>query len=372
MRLGVHGWRIHGQRTGVGRYLLNVVRHWGPEAVAGRFQEVTFYTPRPVDRSEVPLPANVKEVILRPALPMVVWENLRLGPVADDDVLFCPSFSRPIVVRGRAVVAIFDAVSKLYPELFPPSVRAFYNHLYGWSARHATLVLAGSEASRQDVSRAWGVPLSRIRAVHLAPAAVFQPVTDRGAVEAARSARLGGSDPFFLFVGKLSGRRSLPPLLEAFGELKRRTSVPHQLLLVGLNPHGLDLRRAIATAGVEAAVRYCGYVSDEELNLLYNGADAMVMPSVYETLSLPVMEAQAAGAPVVCIDTAGMREVTGGAAIMLPRLEVGALFEAMAELARSAERRAELSQAGIANARRFSWPRCAAHTLDVLDEAARL
>lgn len=369
LRLGINGWRIHGQRTGVGRYLLNVVRHWTRDAVGDRFSDVTLYTARPIDRREVPLPDNVREVVLRSDHPMLVWENLRLAPAASDDVLFCPSYSRPLRARGRTVVATADAVSVLHPELFPPAVRVFYNPLYGWSARHATRVVAATEASRQDIARGWHVPLQKIRAVPLAPAEMFRPLHDPAAVAQARGRHLGGDDPFFLFVGKLSGRRSLPPLLEAFAELKRTRS-PHKLLLVGLNPRQIDLARLTAELGVADQVKHAGYVTDGELAALYNAAEAFVMPSVYETVSLPVMEAQAAGTPVICIDTPGMREVTGGAALFVPRLAKEPLVAAMAALASDPERRRRLAAEGLVNARRYSWQRCAAETLEVLHEAA--
>lgn len=370
LRLGINGWRIHGQRTGVGRYLLNVVRHWTREAVGDRFAEVTIYTARPLDRAEVPLPDNVREVVLRSDRPMLVWENLLLGPAATDDVLFCPSYSRPLRARGRTVVATADAVSVLHPELFPPAVRVFYNPLYGWSARHATRVVAATEASRQDIGRGWGVPLEKIRAVPLAPAEVFRPIDDRATVAQARARHVGADAPFFLFVGKLSGRRSLPPLLEAFAQLKRAGS-PHKLLLVGLNPRQVDLARLTSGLGVQEDVKHAGYVTDAELAALYNAAEAFVMPSVYETVSLPVMEAQASGTPVICIDTPGMREVTGAAALLVPRLEKQPLAEAMATLAGDPERRRRLAADGLVNARRYSWRRCAAETLEILHEAAR-
>jgi glycosyltransferase involved in cell wall biosynthesis len=370
LRLGINGWRIHGQRTGVGRYLLNVVRQWTREAVGDRFAEVTIYTARPIDRAEVPLPENVREVVLRSDRPMLVWENLNLAPAADDDVLFCPSYSRPLRARGRTVVATADAVSVLHPELFPAAVRVFYNPLYGWSARNATRVVAATEASRQDIVRGWRVPQEKIRAVPLAPADVFRPLDDRAALDQVRARHVGGDEPFFLFVGKLSGRRSLPPLLEAFAELKRAGS-RHRLLLVGPNPRQLDVGRLTAGLGVETAVKHAGYVTDSELAALYNAADAFVMPSVYETVSLPVMEAQASGTPVICIDTPGMREVTGGAALLVPRLEKQPLLEAMAALAAAPQRRRQLSADGLVNARRYSWRRCASETLEVLHEAAR-
>src|SRR5262249_29842349 len=118
-------------------------------------------------------------------------------------------------------------------------------------------------------------------------------------------------------------------------------------------------------------VRRCGYVSDEELNLLYNCAAALVMPSVYETVSLPVMEAQAAGAPVVCIDTAGMREITGGAAAMIPTLAPEPLCDAMVRVADDQALRTDLRVRGLEHAKQFSWARCARETMAVLAEAGR-
>src|SRR5262245_32214390 len=115
MNLGINGWRIHGQRTGVGRYLLNVVRHWTPEVLSD-FSRTTFYVPRPLDRQDVPLPENIGVRVLPSALPMLVWENLCLAPVADDDVLFCPSYTRPLGARRKTVVVTHDAVQMIYPE----------------------------------------------------------------------------------------------------------------------------------------------------------------------------------------------------------------------------------------------------------------
>lgn len=369
MKLGINGWRIHGQRTGVGRYLLNVVRHWTEDAVSG-FAQTTFYVPRPLDRRDVALPGHIDVRVLASNLPMLVWENLRLAPSSHDDVLFCPSYSRPLVSRGRTVVTTHDAVQMIHPELFPTSVRLLYNRWYGWSARHASLVVTDSEAARQDIARCWHVPLERIRVVYLAPHESFRPCHDEAILDQCRRRIVGSSAPFFLFVGKISGRRNLTCLLEAFSLFAKRTVHPHSLLLVGLNPHRVDVEARCAALGVADRVRVCGYVSDEELNGLYNQAEALVMPSVYETVSLPVMEAQAAGAPVVCIDTPGMREITSGAAAMIPKLESRALVDAMVRIVEDRPCRRDITARGLENSKRFSWRRCSHETLAVLREAA--
>lgn len=369
MRLGVNGWRLHGQRTGVGRYLYNLVKHWTPEMVAGRFAEINFYTPAAMNRQDILLPEAIRERVLRSQWPMLVWENLRLAPVAGDDVLFCPSYSRPLFTRGKTVVVTHDATSQLYPSQFPRSVRLFYNRLYGWSARHATLVITSSEAARRDIARCWGVSPEKIRVTRLAPAEVFRPLPGDPRLSEVRQRYVGSSVPFFLFVGKLSGRRNLPTLLQAFAAFKRRTSAPHKLLLVGPETSAPHLADLSAELGIGEHLVPCPYVADEELNLVYNAAEAFVMPSIYETLSLPVLEAQATGTPVICVDTPGARESTGGAALLIPRLEVEKLVEGMSRLADDADLRRALGERGLANIRRFSWQRCATETLAVLAEA---
>ncbi|CAN5553732.1 N/A [soil metagenome] len=373
MKLGINGWRIHGQRTGVGRYLLNIVKNWTPEMVGERFDEINFYTPKPIDRREIPLPPNIVERVLPPHLRMLVWENLRLAPAAADDVVFHPSFSRQLMARGKTVVTLHEASNFLHPELFPKSAPLFYNRLFAWSGRHATLVIVGSEDSKKDIAHHCGIPLSRIRVVYMASAECFKPVGDDSQINTVRRQYIGSADtPFFVTVGKMSGRRNFPLLLEAFAEFKRRTRHPHKLLMVGLNIHHLDIAGMIEKLGIKTDVLYPGFITDEELNLIYNAAEAFISPSVYETICLPVMEAQATGTPVICIDTPGMRETTGDDALLIPELSITELVKAMSRLATDTALRRELSESGFANAQRFSWSRCSAETLAVLEEAGQL
>lgn len=372
MRLGVNGWRIQGQRTGIGRYLSNVVKYWTAEAVAGRFDEINFYTPKAIDRQDITLPNSIRERVIPSNSQMLVWENLRLPSVASDDVLFCPSYSRPILARGKTVVAIFDATLKLYPEFYSRKSRLFYSRLYGWSARHATLVITATDAARHDIVRCYGVPPSRVRVVPMAPAEAFHPLLSSAALVEIRERFLESSAPFFLFVGKLSARRNVPKLLEAFAELKARTSLPHKLLVIGLNTTNLNVPQLASELNISHEVVHREYVSDEDLNALYNAAEAFVMPSAFEAVSLPVMEAQATGTPVITIDTPGMRETTGGAALLMPRAEVPEMIEAMERLASDAGLRRDLAERGLLHAQRFSWQRCSTDTLAVLEEAARL
>jgi glycosyltransferase involved in cell wall biosynthesis len=372
VRLAVNGWRVQGKRTGIARYLLNVVRGWTPERVAGRFDEIGFYCARDADREELGLPEPVDLRVLRSDRPMLVWENTRFASAATEDVAFHPSYSIPLVRRGRTVVAIHDMVNVLHPELFSTNQRRFYNRLYRWSARHATFVVTDSAAARDDIVRLWGIPDSRVRVVHLAPDEVFRRLNGDGRVADAHRRFVGEASPFFLFVGTLSGRRNVPLLLEAFAELKRRAGTEaHKLVVIGRDVEGIDVAGRARALGIERDLVHRDFVSDDDLALLYNAAEAYVAPSTYETSSLPAMEAQASGTPVITIDTAGNREVTGGVAVLIPRLEVRELAGAMERMATDPGLRSQLAADGIQSVARFTWDRSSATTLDVLAEAAQ-
>ncbi|HVF39696.1 MAG TPA: glycosyltransferase family 1 protein, partial [Gemmatimonadaceae bacterium] len=270
-----------------------------------------------------------------------------------------------------SVVVTHDATMRLHPELFTSRDKRFYDPLYGWSSRASTLVITTTNAAKADIAREWNVESTKIRVTHLASAECFRPlngVIDRTALRV----QLTGSDtPYFLFVGKLSGRRNLPKLLEAFAIFRSTTSHPHKLVMVGPQYAITALEKMADELGVRAHLVTRTFVKDSELNDLYNCAEAFVMPSTYETVSFPIMEAQAAGTPVICIDTPGSREITGGEAVLIPRLHADDLVAAMTRIATDPALRARLAKRGLENAARFSWRRCAETTLQVCAEAAR-
>jgi glycosyltransferase involved in cell wall biosynthesis len=105
---------------------------------------------------------------------------------------------------------------------------------------------------------------------------------------------------------------------------------------------------------------------------LYNAAFAFVLPYSYEAgASLTTLEAQATGLPVITMDTPGLREATGNAALYLEAASAPAIQRALDQLAASEHLRAELAEAGLAFARRFTWKRTAEETLAILHAAGR-
>lgn len=372
LTLGVSAWRLHGQRTGIARYLLSIIERLTPELVQERFSSITVYAPRPLAPAGIQLPLGVTERVLSSRLPLLPWENFRLGPAAADDIVFYPAYSRPLLARGAIVVTTHDATMKIVPEMFDRRARLMYAPLYGWSARAATLVITTSEAAKRDISSAWDIDPEKIRVTPLAAAAVFSRLPDSVDRAALRAGMFGDDFPYFLIVGKISGRRNVPELLRGFLSFKRQTGAPHRLMIAGPD-YAIDVvRRMSAEMGVGADVMTRANASDDELSVIYNCAEAFVTPSVYENGSLPVFESQATGTPVISVDTPGTREITGGAALLIPRLDADSLATAMSTIASDPALRQDLSIRGLANSRQYSWERCARETLAVCREAAEL
>lgn len=371
MRLYIDGWRADG-RTGVARYLTNIVEQWSGDAVASAFDGAWFCTPRPMPQLDARLPANLQRRVFGPDLPMLVWQTVALGPRLRDGVLWCPSYSTPVASGARVVVTTHDATHAIFPELYPRIDRLFYTRWYGWCARHASLVITNNATTRDDIVRAYGVPIERTRVVPLAPAAAFSQLScDRTANET--RARFSAGQPYFLNVGTQSRRRNVPTLIRGFAEFKRRTGAPHKLVLVGRSPPDLDVPSIASGAGIgPGELVHQSYVSDADLNALYNACEAFVLVAAYEANSLTAIEAQTTGTPIVVADTPGMREMTGGQALFLQRVEEDKVADALAAIAGDSELRADLGRRSWQYAQQFSWKRTAAATMAVLAEAASM
>jgi glycosyltransferase involved in cell wall biosynthesis len=267
----------------------------------------------------------------------------------------------------RSVLTLHDLAFLLYPETHTEASRAYYA-ASGESARRAQRVIAVSQRTASDAVRLLGVDPARVRVVHEAASPAFFP---RAADDLAPiAARLGfdAARRFLLFIGTLEPRKNVPLLLDAFSIVRRQVDV--QLVLVGARGW-LDapIVSAHARSGVGDAARFVGWVDEADLAVLYSHAGAMVLPSLYEGFGLPVLEAMACGAPVICSNAGPLPEVAGDAAVMLPPSDPSAWASAILGVLTSPARHEELRARGFARAAAFSWKRTAEATRDVYREA---
>jgi glycosyltransferase involved in cell wall biosynthesis len=170
-----------------------------------------------------------------------------------------------------------------------------------------------------------------------------------------------------LTVGDLQPRKNHVSLIRAFSEMTRELpQLRHSLVIAGQDTwHAPAIHEAARTSGVAGRIRFTGFVSDEDLLMLYGACEAFVFPSLYEGFGLPVLEAMACGRAVACSNTSALPEVADGAAVFFDPYSEEEIARAMADLLLHTELRSRMEKIGMSRAARFSWRDTAEKTLKV-------
>jgi phosphatidylinositol alpha-mannosyltransferase len=178
-------------------------------------------------------------------------------------------------------------------------------------------------------------------------------------------ARWQDGTPNILFVGRLEDRKGLPHLLKAF-RLVRKGGAECRLLIVGSGPQEREARRYVMTRGLQN-VEFLGRVSDAEKAQLFKTADIFVSPATgRESFGIVLLEAMAAGTPIVCSDIHGYKGVVqrGRQALLVPPHDAKALAAGISELLADPALRARMGAAGQERAEQFSWEHVTAKVED--------
>jgi glycosyltransferase involved in cell wall biosynthesis len=361
MRIGLDATPLIGSRTGVGRYVAELVRHL-PEALQDGDELVaTAFTLRGAGHllRNVPAGVSVRNRRVPARLLQYLWARtpvpsvrLLAGPV---EAFHATNFVLPPLGRARGVVTVHDLAYLRLPATVSAASRQ-YAHLVPRSVARAAVVCVPSEFVAGEVSEAY--PGSAAKVV-VTPLGVDAGWADAVPTRADRLAELGLGGDYLLFVGNLEPRKDLATVLAAYRLLvaKGRTGLP-QLALAGPSGWGgpLDL------TGLADFVVRLGPLPEPELRGLVAGARALLYPSRYEGFGLPVLEAFACGTPLIASDLPTTRELLGTAGDLAALFPVGDV-ESLAELlvadpvadAASRERRRDLAAS-------WSWSRTATLT----------
>ena len=368
MRLAIDGKRLVQARTGPARWLEQMLWHWREMVVP--FEEMRCYTPGPTENGWA-APPKLSHHVLPSRLPTFYWENVVLRrAAAKDDILFGASYTIPWGYPKRSVVSIQGIYEGPHAEPSPWWHRYRYSAMYKGSAQRAALILANSMSTKNDLVTYYDIDAVKIRVVYQGVGPPFEWWEDRSQVMRDVARLSGRPGPYFLFAGKLSMRRHVPELLQAFAAARPRLPAGAHLVLAGPNHVNLPLREHIAAAGLVDHVTHISHVEQPELAQLYSGATAFVLPTTHEGLSATILEAMACGTPILTVEHAPLNEGFREHVLVLPRPDVALMRDAMIELAGDPALCARLSRAGRDCAARFPWRKTSEQTMAALWDVA--
>ena len=212
---------------------------------------------------------------------------------------------------------------------------------------------------------AYGVPAEKITVIYEAASPNFTPQSEE-AIAAARE-RYGLPARYILSVGTIEPRKNLGRVLIAFERLAGE-GLADAFVIVGKKGWLYDdFFAQLDCSPVRDRVIFPGWVADEDLPAVYSGAAALAFPSEFEGFGLPVLEAMACGAPVVCSNTSSLPEIAGDAALLVDPLDTDAITAALRRVLSEPELSATLRTRGHAQAAKFSWERAAQETVAVYE-----
>ncbi|MEZ4515446.1 MAG: glycosyltransferase family 1 protein [Chloroflexota bacterium] len=369
-RIGINAHLLSGEsgyrRAGIHRYIYELLSNL-PQSVDGPHYTVfTRHDNTWIDRTDMTLVSTALPTERRAA--RILWEQTawpleirRRGL----DLIHSMAFVAPPVLPCPLVATIYDLSFVKYPEAFPPAQRRYLDNQTARTCRLAQRLIAISEAGRQDIHDAYGVPLDRIDVVRPGVDTLYHPLPPAD-VEAFRQDE-GLPDRYFLHVGTLQPRKNIPLLLDAFARLNDPDV--HLMLVGGRGWLYDEIFAQIEALGLGNRVRFVGYVPDEKLPYWYNAAVGLVYPSLYEGFGLPIIEAMACGTPVIAADTSSLPEAGGDNALYFNPHDADELAHHLEQVLNDATLRTKLGKAGPAQARKFTWTQAGHDLLDAYQRA---
>ncbi len=348
--------------TGVGTYVLGLVDRLPARAPEDRFFffAAAFrerYTPRP-------WPSNVTLVDRR--LPVqalnFAWNRLGWPPIdrlvkAPLDLVHSP---HPLLIPARSarrIVTVPDLFFLKHPEMTGAEIRRDYVELVREHVQRADGVVCISEYTASETRRLLHVPPEKIAVTPLGVDPVFRQPPPEAEVQATLN-RLRLPRGAVLYVGSEERRKNLVSLVMAYLSLARRRDEVPPLVLAG---PGSSWAQGGDRVGPQ--IRATGYLPGDDVRALMAASAVLVLPSLEEGFGLPVVEAMAAGLPVVCSRGSALEEVAGDAATLVDPADVNGLTQAIERLLDDPAEAEAHRRRGLQRSLRFDWQDTAERTI---------
>lgn len=366
MHIGIDARLTNHRQAGISRYTRQLV-----EALGRRELDDQFYLLQDFRHKEsiIDHPSFMRRGIYTPAHHRLERFTFPLEVSALGlDVLHSPDFIPP---RGkfRSVITVHDLVFMMYPHFLTKDAARYYGQI-DQAVRRADAIIAVSKATKNDTIRLLGVPEHKVHVIYEAASSVFRPLNKPDLLQRVRG-RFGIPGDFLLFVSTIEPRKNIPTLLKAFRQLLDGYRVDVSLVLAGAKGWLYDeVFQLTEELNLVDDVFFLGRVSTEELVWLYNTAQALVAPSIYEGFGLTPLEAMACHTPVIVSDVSSLPEVVGDAGLLVDPYEVEELAVAMWRILDDGELRQCLIEKGAKRAAFFSWDKAAEQTLAVYHSLA--
>ena len=280
-------------------------------------------------------------------------------------IFFTPGHYAPRFSPVPTVISIMDLAYLYYPDAFQPKVLRQIKSWTKYSVKKAHHIFAISESTKADLVKEYQIPAHQISVTHLG-SNIKKPAKWNNTEKQKTLKKYNIPSNYFIFIGTRQPRKNLDTLIKAFKSVQA-TERNIFLVIVGKTWHQF----ADAELNVGSNVILTGYVPDEDLPKLILGAEALVLPSLYEGFGIPVLEAMNLGTIVTASNVSSIPEITGKHPLLFnPRDEREITQKLTDIITMKQDNKKKIIREGKIRATQFTWQKCAKKTIEVLHELA--
>jgi glycosyltransferase involved in cell wall biosynthesis len=297
-----------------------------------------------------------------------LWEQASLPLRTEGRLLFSPGNSGPLAIE-RQIVTIHDIAVLDHPEWFNRHFARWYSWLLPRLLKRVRRIIAVSEFTKRRIVNAIGIDPEKIAVI---PNGIDERFRSTPKVHSRKDCQntIVPCESYILSVGSLEPRKNLNRLLQAWSRCLAELPSSVWLVITGLKGSRRVFQDASSLPDIPR-VYFTGYLPDSDLGILYQGATALIYPSVYEGFGLPVLEAMACGVPSIAGNNTSLPEVMAEAGLSVDPYDVDQIAAAIVRVVRDRCFREELKRRSLVRSRLFDWDRTAKATWDLLLETSR-
>ncbi len=370
MKVGIDTFGCDHGRSGIGSYLSSLTQNFKNSE---KIQFELFGAE--IDRYTYARENNLQfESILLPdtSYSEKFWHRFACNSFAlrqNYDVMLFPasSYALPSNFKVPSVAVVNDIMSEMFRhKSFIEKIRMKQ------SLKKVDKIIAASTFIKKDLKR-FGVKPDKIVVIHngINHSMFYQrDMIDSDFVEISPFAI---RRPYFIYASTMSSPlKRHKELIEAFSLFKKKTGLPHRLVLAGNEGEFIDyVKKAVSDSPYSTDIFITGYFPHESFPALYSGSEACIFPSEMEGVGLPVLEAMATGIPVACSRNGALQEIAGDKAILFDSTNIEEIEAAMEKIATDKEFRSKMIAEGLQWTKRFSWSKTAEETVKVLESLVK-
>ncbi len=293
--------------------------------------------------------------------------HLKKNPVDIFHTQYIAPFWLPKNVK--LVLTIHDISFNYFPQYIKKSDLFFLKTLLPRSIRRADKIITVSESEKKNIVDFYKIPLEEVDFTY--NGVDFDHFAKNFSDEEKKEVREKYKLPekFLLYVGTLQPRKNIPALIESLNTYLNKYPEENMKLVIAGNrkARNFDTRidAAIEKNNLHKSVIFPGWIEEEDKPALLRTAEVFVFPSLYEGFGIPVIEAMAAGTPVVCSDIPVLREIAGDAALFCNPKKSNDFAENIQKILADKNLQRNLAKKGKDIARKFTWQKTAEKTLKI-------